>query len=1246
MPININHAKNKLTTDSNTLNIEAQVKNAIDPVDPQDLTTKAYVDSISGSGGNLTLGTPVDGTFGDGSLKTLDPTQTITDAIDDLNETIENIRNNTFVRDVDFTADVDTGGAGLAVTLTTAVDGNANSFSINWGDGTTESTVDTTPTHVYNTNVGSPFDVSVTALNTGGSGTGSSAIETKTDFITIYTATPVVSFAAYSAPTGGIPLVQWDEGDTVYFENTTTNTSGATVQYNWTWGDGTNSVIVNSDNDDGGVTGNRLAHTFGEVSEEGSGVISAYKLMSIVNDTDALTLTWTFDSEAGAENFKLLVDGMSIVTGQAGSPNIFWDDNGDYYRFGPNLSSWDARTYIATRVGTAVTITISDGVTALASLGTVPSGGATLTELSTTNISAPTKGSNANRYTVGETVNSYWGSSSVVFGADSGGSAVSSETDVQRLVTLTLASHSTATPAEIPTSDNDTYEVYSSHTPEISLNLTSGINEESSSGLTITATNNTESTIGSYATFGTQYLYTWGDGTTDTVNVGSGANGDTAGTITHKYTLTNSEQSNGTSRDYTGTLKVLSNHSSSPFTSSTFTVHVEPDVRASISATALYPSNKTGDNIYDVYKGTDYTGNNKAILRLTNSSQNGDSFSYTWSGGVGLSNFPNQVGQSGYPGTALDLDFTNETAGSYNLTFTATGTPDITAQSDTDNSITVQVNDVPSMPVSNHLVNKSLTLSDAYQGESPKLAAGFTDNSQSNPLVAGDDLITTTARRYTSGTIDTNIIDNAYSGQSGTVTAYINGSASGAKEFTTTLNENGTFDKLIVSNQADAHDTISSSTFPSGFYQTFDAKITGALASTYSVGVNDQRIQHSTTGATNYVAVVYDDMTSLPSLDVSGVTITEKTPGALQYHSGVPYYYPSSGTDAVLTISGLKVSNLTGQTYRDTFMPIQIYKGSSIETDVSDPTKLGRAIENTVYSYAEIEGATTMLTAGIPNANIGVSAPYVIGDLDITVDGYGKEIHYIGPVAYNVNGTSGQVDITSTAVQIYEGPAYQINEENIIVDSSLGAWNMGNGTRVYGFGAGTDTPSYSSSIDYYTDQPWTGAITVAGTQEAIYRWGTIGHNTIDYSTGFLPVGPDLNTGRSGRQYFTFAFKRTVVANFSLIIESTTGIAGAWIAAPGTSIDSSSGLNGWLDTTIQYAGSGVPGSNTGSGGNGSNGCALTGADVIPTGSAISSGYYKLTLGSENMSNATGNVVLVRIGLDGYQTLSSVSIGEVS
>ena len=99
MPININHAQNKLSTDS-TLTVDStsnvslsgtsQIKDAVDPTDAQDLTTKAYVDSqVAGGGGDLTLGTPTDGTFGDGSYKGLDTTATITDAIDDLNETME-----------------------------------------------------------------------------------------------------------------------------------------------------------------------------------------------------------------------------------------------------------------------------------------------------------------------------------------------------------------------------------------------------------------------------------------------------------------------------------------------------------------------------------------------------------------------------------------------------------------------------------------------------------------------------------------------------------------------------------------------------------------------------------------------------------------------------------------------------------------------------------------------------------------------------------------------------------------------------------------------------------------------------------------------------------------------------------------------------------------------------------------------------------------------------------------------------
>ena len=80
--------------------------------------------------------------------------------------------------------------------------------------------------------------------------------------------TPVVTFSAYAAASGGSPITQWDDGATIYFENTTTNTSGATVQYTWDWGDGSSDDVISSDSSAGGVGGGRLAHTFTASTEQ------------------------------------------------------------------------------------------------------------------------------------------------------------------------------------------------------------------------------------------------------------------------------------------------------------------------------------------------------------------------------------------------------------------------------------------------------------------------------------------------------------------------------------------------------------------------------------------------------------------------------------------------------------------------------------------------------------------------------------------------------------------------------------------------------------------------------------------------------------------------------------------------------------------------------------------------------------------------------------------------------------------
>ena len=113
-----------------------------EPVADADASTKKYVDdqvATVSAGGTITLGTPTDSSFGDGAYTGFDSGQTMTDAIDDLNETMENIRNGTYVKSVSFVADSTSISLGDTVTLTIttvpAADGDIR-YTITWGDGT------------------------------------------------------------------------------------------------------------------------------------------------------------------------------------------------------------------------------------------------------------------------------------------------------------------------------------------------------------------------------------------------------------------------------------------------------------------------------------------------------------------------------------------------------------------------------------------------------------------------------------------------------------------------------------------------------------------------------------------------------------------------------------------------------------------------------------------------------------------------------------------------------------------------------------------------------------------------------------------------------------------------------------------------------------------------------------------------------------------------------------------------------
>ena len=725
-----------------------------------------------------------------------------------------------------------------------------------------------------------------------------------------------------------------------------------------------------------------------------------------------------------------------------------------------------------------------------------------------------------------------------------------------------------------------------------------------------------------------RYTINWGDGTTDTAVSDS--------TPSHTY-------STNTGSPFDVSVTAFNNTGSGDGSTETLT---------KTDFITIFTANPVAQ--FDLFRassgGSALTGNDLYViegqsLHMANTTTNMGSatanWTMNWGDGTSADTIANISAAGGTSGARLAHTWGQGTSsGTGRDTFTLTLAGHQTANPAilpvTGTQLVKVYNDDPSAP--NGLSSKTLPNVSSV-GTSPKLAHGFTDRTGGASTSVG-----ATVARVTSGTATAGPLTSfAYRADSGTLTANINGSADGSKAFTAN-DDSGTYTSLIINSESDynlldadgATVTFANSIFYPAFAKGFKASVSKAVSG-LSVGLNKFQLSHSTTGNSSAVEFVKDDMTASPSFGSVG-TLAEGTAGTKRFVSGIPYYNTGSPT---LTVSGTTINNLVGQAFTDQSNIVEIDSGTNAEGTSSS------AITNTDYTYANIDGSTTMLSGGNPKANTGTSSAYAIGNLTVPITSSSvRTVEQLRIRARNVNGISSYSDLTSTKVQVHTAAQSGISEIAIAVADALGAGFDDDGVRIFDLSAATtNTPAYSGSANFYTNSLYSEASDpgVAGTKEATVRLGVIEHNVVNYSTGFLPAGPN-RSGDTGTQYFTFAFRRTNVANFDINITSG-GVAGVFIAAPGTGIDNSSGLNGWLDCSASYAGSGQPGSNTGSGGNGSNGCAFTSGDRIAASTSLSGGYT-MTLGTENMSNARNNVVLVRIALTSGQSVSALSIGEAA
>jgi len=437
--------------------------------------------------------------------------------------------------------------------------------------------------------------------------------------------------------------------------------------------------------------------------------------------------------------------------------------------------------------------------------------------------------------------------------------------------------------------------------------------------------------------------------------------------------------------------------------------------------------------------------------------------------------------------------------------------------------------------------------------------------------------------------------------------------ATGTINFTTQTdvgNFAGTYDLLVLSNN------VASPLDTPGFYETIDIRVVG---DTVPPGWNTVQIEH--TGASDSTTIgsntsnigvwYFDDSDGLPVFTNQTFTLNTSN---ITYSSTVPHYNSSTVYDIGFTLTWNRGKTAHGST------------GTNILTTgaVGPWTSAGnKNYANLGYTFLP---QTTQVTNGSgPNTQtfrVNVVTGFGLWNTTTTVPIYTADNSYqtaqtaLPALNARILYKTGTTSSTSF-----------LDETNIFFNAAVGGSTTG-ATRCVNPDAGTasqDTPVFTAGSTLFNSQTGTLYDTdaiVVGTSTGV---NSLTHNVTNYSTGYLPAGPNFSTRTAANpQYFTFRFTRSAVSKFRIRWTTPGGIAGIWAALPGANGTSlkSGHVNSWLSAEIDNSLAG--------------GCALGGN--LPKNGGTK--QVNISFGTLSSTNSTNNEIWVRIRLNPGESLTSL------